>query len=909
MALIKGRLPKPCFGCLLGRMKRTKRGGVTDHDWRPCDKWSSDWKAIKTRSIRGYHGYFIFKDYASDKILIYMANSKSSANLIEGMKKVKAYCQLNNSTMKLFQSDDGQIFRSTDVQRYLLDNGVTYQHSAAYKKSQNGDAESGIQSIEDRKLVLMADYDCPLKYWDYAVQHAVYLHNRTPKPSNPNGLSPDQVVTGVIPDYSVTIPFYAPGMYHVTREEREAQNYPLKAKSCHYLGVPEESPKNFLVLDSDTRAVYTRGDVAFGSDFSCKFPREYHENPKEKSTIAALNGAEEIDDSWNPTYDLFLKIAALNEQRLLAMCGREEIFHDEVTLETTDGETTDEEAEDVVNSLSCPRDDADKWSTTFIAAAQGLKLPNTPKNVREALDPNNPHRQTWWDAIVKELTNLDEAGTFGPAGPKGRGAKTKLIFRVTFDNEMKLKFKARLVFCGYSQVYGIDYKATYAPTAPITIIFIMFFISGHANLYNSIFDVTAAFLEATNDYRQYCYLPSGLFGPNANYRKEVLKALYGEKQAPLLWYELLNDCLVKMGYVRCPDCYTLYKKIDTATGEMMLICVHVDDGFMAYNRIGMDVEFVEELKKYVKDVSLVQGGVKKFLGMELEKINNYIKVHHSGYIQQMEFFGIDENSRKAECPMSPLVNLKASTPNEANPPLLPVTGTLRFPADRARPDLLTSVGKVSSDGLPHPSDEHIEAAKQIVRYLKHTHNLSVNLGGISLMLFGFSDASWEKYGNCKSRLGNVIYLGYDSGAICNDSVTDTVVAFSSTESEIRAVARIIRRLIYIKNVCNWMGIHIQGAIPVYVDNQSLIDITETLKNSSKTNHFNNDIQYIRDMINDRLIELRKIDTNFNPADIHTKNLAGKVFKNHRGKIMNGFGGKVSMINSIVRKSISVSNSL
>ena len=350
-----------------------------------------------------------------------------------------------------------------------------------------------------------------------------------------------------------------------------------------------------------------------------------------------------------------------------------------------------------------------------------------------------------------------------------------------------------------------------------------------------------------------------------------------------------------MGYVRCPDCYTLYKKIDIVTGEMMLICVHVDDGFMAFNRIGMDVEFIAELKKYVKDVSLVQGGVKKFLGMELEKIDNYIKVHHSGYIQQIEFFGIDENSRKAECPMSPLVNLKVATPNEANPPLLPVTGTLRFPADRGRPDTLTSVGKISSDGLPHPSDEHIEAAKQIVRYLKHTHNLSVNLGGITLMLFGFSDASWEKYGNCKSRLGNVIYLGYDSGAICNDSVTDTVVAHSTTESEIRSVARIIRRLIYIKNVCIWMGIIIEGTIPVYVDNQSLIDITETLKNSSKTNHFNIDIQYIRDMINSGLIELRKVHTNFNPADIHTKNLAGKVFKNHRGKIMNGFGGKAANI--------------
>ena len=53
---------------------------------------------------------------------------------------------------------------------------------------------------------------------------------------------------------------------------------------------------------------------------------------------------------------------------------------------------------------------------------------------------------------------------------------------------------------------------------------------------------------------------------------------------------------------------------------------------------------------------------------------------------------------------------------------------------------MTSLGKISSDGLPHSSNEHLEAAKQIVRYLKQTHDVSVFLGGKSLHLFGFSDA-------------------------------------------------------------------------------------------------------------------------------------------------------------------------
>ena len=56
-------------------------------------------------------------------------------------------------------------------------------------------------------------------------------------------------------------------------------------------------------------------------------------------------------------------------------------------------------------------------------------------------------------------------------------------------------------------------------------------------------------------------------------------------------------------------------------------------------------------------------------------------------------------------------------------------------------------------------------------------------------LFAFS-GSLEKIGNCKSRLGGVIFMGYDSGAIYNESVQDTFTAHSSAETEVRACVRL-----------------------------------------------------------------------------------------------------------------------
>ena len=41
--------------------------------------------------------------------------------------------------------------------------------------------------------------------------------------------------------------------------------------------------------------------------------------------------------------------------------------------------------------------------------------------------------------------------------------------------------------------------------------------------------------------------------------------------------------------------------------------------------------------------------------------------------------------------------------------------------------------------------------------------------------------------------------------------------------------------------------------------------------------------------------LLKIDTGFNVSDMHTKCLAGRIFRNHRGKITDGFGGDLNKI--------------
>ncbi len=103
-------------------------------------------------------------------------------------------------------------------------------------------------------------------------------------------------------------------------------------------------------------------------------------------------------------------------------------------------------------------------------------------------------------------------------------------------------------------------------------------------------------------------------------------------------------------------------------------------------------------------------------------------------------------------PMSPAINLRVAEPNPENESLLPETGTFRFIADRARPDILVAVGELSTGGSKEPSDLHLATCQRIKDYLASTADLSVTLGGLGkITLFGYSDASYISEGNAKIR--------------------------------------------------------------------------------------------------------------------------------------------------------------
>jgi hypothetical protein len=347
--------------------------------------------------------------------------------------------------------------------------------------------------------------------------------------------------------------------------------------------------------------------------------------------------------------------------------------------------------------------------------------------------------------------------------------------------------------------------------------------------------------------------------------------------------------------------------------------IHVDDGLLFARSREIVNEFIRELKSKLSKITLYDD-LKKYLGIEIkqdteshrialsqssyvtEKIDRVIDEFESDYpLTTSEDSSVLPGTRRKRSvsanvdkriPVSPKYNLRTSLKNESNASLLPITGVLRYLADRTRPDILVATGEISVGGSTMPSDDHIRAALQTLEYIQQSREKGLSFGhdpkGIEL--FGYCDASYISTGNCKSRLGGCLFLNRFSGAFLTFSKMDSTVSHSSTEAELKALDDLVRSVEVIRIVLDFMGHKQTNPTKIYIDNNSAIELVKTLKDGHKTRHINLRIQYLRQQLNSRQIMLVYVSTDKNVADCLTKFLYFDVYMKHISILLNGHNG-------------------
>ncbi|GJR80718.1 putative ribonuclease H-like domain-containing protein [Tanacetum coccineum] len=434
-----------------------------------------------------------------------------------------------------------------------------------------------------------------------------------------------------------------------------------------------------------------------------------------------------------------------------------------------------------------------------------------------------------------------------PAGKHAIG--TKWILKNKRDARgIVVRNKARLVAQGHRQEEGIDYDEVFAPVARIEAIRLFLAFASYMGFLVYQLDVKSAFLYGEIEEEVYVTQPKGFedpYFPKHVYR--VVKALYGLHQAPRAWYARLSAFLLQHNYRRGTIDKTLFIKKDSR--DILLVQVYVDDIiFGSTNKAWCD-EF-EVLMKGEFEMSAM-GEMTFFLGLQVKQLPDGIFISQDKYVKDMLTKFDMESVRTATTPYEAA---KTKLKDETDP-------------------LVNCCSKTSVT----PLTSHLMRFKKIFKYLKGQPKLGLWYPKDSpFQLEAYSDSDYAgSHGDRKSTTGGCQFLG--RRLISWQCKKQTIVATSSTEAEYVAAASCCAQVLWIQNQLLDYGFNFMNT-KIFIDNQSTICIVKNPVFHQRTKHIEIRHHFIRDANEKNLIQVLKIHTDENVADLLTKAFDGPRFE-------------------------------
>ncbi|GKE80170.1 hypothetical protein Tco_1550170, partial [Tanacetum coccineum] len=183
-----------------------------------------------------------------------------------------------------------------------------------------------------------------------------------------------------------------------------------------------------------------------------------------------------------------------------------------------------------------------------------------------------------------------------------------------------------------------------------------------------------------------------------------------------------------------------------------------------------------------------------------------------------------------------------------------------------------------------PKTSHLTAVKRIFRYLKGKPKLGLWYPRESTFdLESYSDSDYAGANlDRKSTTGGCQFLG--RRLISWQCKKQTIVATSTTEAEYVAAASCCGQVLWIQNQMLDYGFNFMNT-KIYIDNESTICIVKNPVYHSKTKHIAIRHHFIRDAYEKKLIQVLKIHTDDNVADLLTK--AFDVSRESLGRALDG----------------------
>ncbi|CAA6671188.1 unnamed protein product [Spirodela intermedia] len=331
--------------------------------------------------------------------------------------------------------------------------------------------------------------------------------------------------------------------------------------------------------------------------------------------------------------------------------------------------------------------------------------------------------------------------------------------------------------------------------------------------------------------------------PLSNQSKVVCrlkKALYGLKQSPRAY----------QGYKQSNADHTLFIKHNSCGGMTVLI-VYVND-------ILITSDDTNEIQ------NLISWRLRYFLGIEVAHSKEGIFISQHKYTVDL----LQETRQLACKPIVTPVDINVKLGAGGDSPPVNKESFQRLIEkliylNHTRPNVAYAVSS-SSQFMNDPREIHLQAAYHILPYLKNTigQGLLFSRGGDSIVEI-YTDAN--DVGSVSDRRSTSGYCSF-------------VVSKSSAEAEFKTMAQGICEAIWIKILLEDLHLYSQGCIKLYCDNQSAIAIAHNPVQHDRTKYIEIDPQFIKEKIEEGMINLMFINCTNQVANIFTKGPPGPTLQ-------------------------------
>jgi len=382
-------------------------------------------------------------------------------------------------------------------------------------------------------------------------------------------------------------------------------------------------------------------------------------------------------------------------------------------------------------------------SYSLLSADLGPDLRLIPKTCSQALSPD--FITDWKPAMEKEIQGFLKHKCFAPVPltPHLRMLPGQWLF----SRKRTGQAKARFVIGGHRQRLGTDYFEFQNYCAVLASrdnrVLLALAAAQGWHIYQT--DVEQMFLHGVLDDVDLYIRPPALYPCPTDHVLKLLKAVYGLHQAPPKFKKEVTVWLKSQGYSPANDSETVW--IIRKGDKVLIHALYADDFLHFSNCKDLYAKFRDQFKNRF---DIKTGEVSVYLGNKIVVESDQFKtsINQSEYIEEILGKFDMGSSHAVGTPMTGRLSASEkgkdlSAPEKASYRVL--VGSLLYLACWTRPDISFAVSELSRF-VADPGQNHMSAAKRVLRYLRGTKDLGLQYtrptGSSANRLHGYVDSDW-----------------------------------------------------------------------------------------------------------------------------------------------------------------------